>query len=133
MTIPAIEELDSIGISATGKVNINLLNTRKIYLTAIRDAVVAACRPQLRHISEMPAEVPEGCERHLAWYSEHCDGWAWNFGPILCGKETHYIDIALPADTYPPEFEERFAKSNIDKQYKDGAYKLWEYARKVNE
>ena len=99
-----------------------LLNHRRQkYLTAIRDAVVAACRPQLRPIAEMTDQVPEGCVRHY-WCADHN---VWYSSQGYWPSCTHYIDIALPSPTYPAEFEAAFAESKLDAKDKDAAFKLW--------
>lgn len=121
--IPTIEELDKTGCEAAGYAagytTVTVNNTTHCrYLTAIRDAVVAACRPQLRPIAEMPEEVPEGCVR-LYW--NNVDG----FGTRLRAEDTHFIDIALPEPNYPADFEAAFAESKLDAKDKDAAFKLW--------
>ncbi len=116
MNIPTIEELDKIASEAAGLAT-GISGKYYLYVTAIRDAVVAACRPQLRPIAEMPKEVPEGCVR-VYWKSKT--------KPSTLRKtdDTHYIDIALPADAYPPEFEA--AWEQIGKlEPKSAAFALW--------
>jgi len=122
MNIPTIEELDRIGCEAAGfTINARLHPRTRLHLTAIRDAVVAACKPQLRPISEMPEEAPDGCVRHYwckgndVWYSSK------GYWPGC----THYIDIALPGEAYPADFEQAFAESKLDAKDKDAAFKLW--------
>lgn len=123
MNIPTIEELDKIGLSAEGEIGCDdpLTNRDYRYLTAIRDAVVAACRPQLRPFAEMPEEVPDGCVRH---YLDQ-DNNVWYFTKGYYPRCTHYIDIALPSPAYPADFEQDFAESGLDAKDKDAAFKLW--------
>lgn len=118
MNIPTIKELDRIGSNAAGLEPGDVLGFSPKYLTAIRDAVVAACKPQLRPIADMPAEVPEGCVRAF-WQN----GYGWY--DRCHHKITHYIDIALPSDTYPAEFEQAFAESKLDAKDKAAAFRLW--------
>lgn len=122
MNIPTIEELEDIGCRASRMTQIPLNLRRKKYLTAIRDAVVAACRPQLRPIAEMPERVPEGCER---LYGILYDGGVLAVtsfrGPIY----THFIDIAIPSPVYPDDFEQAFQESGLDAKDKDAVFKLW--------
>lgn len=121
MNIPTIEELEYLGCQASGMTKVLLNHRRQKYLTAIRDAVVAACRPQLRPIAEMPNKVPEGCVR-MFWGKGNLD---WYSSPMRLHTATHYIDIALPSPTYPAEFEAAFAESKLDAKDKDAAFKLW--------
>jgi hypothetical protein len=121
MNLPTIEELDRIGAEAAGwpkHVRREFDDQVARYVTAIRDAVVAACRPQLRPIEEMPKEVPDGCVR-VYWKSKT--------KPSTLRKtdDTHYIDIALPPPTYPADFEASFAESKLDAKDKDAAFELW--------
>lgn len=167
MNIPSIEELRNIAAVAGRKAETGMMLTNQV--AAIRDAVVAACRPQpvdpanipdlvthldprncgltiqlgvkaaaeindkfrermvealaacrpqLRPIAEMPEEVPEGCVR-LYW--NNVDG----FGTRLRAEDTHFIDIALPEPNYPADFEAAFAESKLDAKDKDAAFKLW--------
>lgn len=119
MNIPTIEELDRVG-SAAAEIHPAPGNrTNNLYLAAIRDTVVAACRPQLRPIAEMPAEVPEGCHR-VYWNNQGF----WYGLPVL-HEITHYTDIALPVPTYPADFEQAFKESGLDAKDKDAAFKLW--------
>jgi len=124
MNIPKIEELDRIGYDAEGwSDNLPRAFDMEVgrYVTAIRDAVVAACKPQLRPIAKMPAEVPEGCVRHYwcagndVWYSSK------GYWPGC----THFIDIALPVESYPADFERAFAESKLDAKDKAAAFELW--------
>lgn len=120
MNIPTIEELDRIGASASCLPKGILQGTSMYnYVTAIRDAVVAACRPQLRLIAEMPAEVPEGCVRRFACHAD------WSFTRRREIYSTHYIDIAIPSPSYPANFEQAFAESKLDAKDKAAAFKLW--------
>lgn len=172
MNIPSIEELRNIAAVAGRKAETGMMLTNQV--TAIRDAVVAACRPQpvdpanipdlvthldprncgltvqlgvkaaeeinakfrermaealaacrpqLRPIAEMPEKVPEGCERMFAWDSNHCGDWVYTW--TKCGKDTHYIDIALPEPTYPADFEAAFKESGFAAEQKDAAFTLW--------
>lgn len=121
MNIPTIEELDRIGCEAAGfTINARLHPRTRLHLTAIRDAVVAACKPQLRPIEEMPNEVPEGCVRLLGF----CDEF-WAMSEQSARPDTHFIDIALPVEAYPADFEQAFAESKIDAKDKDAAFRLW--------
>ena len=122
MNIPTIEELEDIGCRASRMTQIPLNLRRKKYLTAIRDAVVAACRPQLRPIAEMPERVPEGCER---LYGILYDGGGLAVTSFRGPKDTHFIDVALPSPTYPADFEAAFAESGMDASNKAAAFKLW--------
>jgi hypothetical protein len=124
MNIPTIEELDRIGLEAANLAAGSSLNGGNlcIYVEAIRDAVVAACRPQLRPIAETPAEVPEGYER---LYGILYDGGGLAVTSFLGPKDTHFIDIALPGLTYPADFEQAFKESGLDAKDKDAAFKLW--------
>lgn len=119
MNIPTIEELDRIGLKAANIADAAPTPSTVKYLTAIRDAVVAACRPQLLPIEEMPEEVPEGCVRKFTV------GPNWWFTDDNFPEYTHYIDIALPEPTYPADFEAAFAKANLDPRDKAAAFKLW--------
>lgn len=118
--IPSIEELRNIASTAGRKAETGMMLTDQV--TAIRDAVVAACRPHLRPIAEMPAEVPEGCVRLFAGPSTNLP---YGFTRSKCPSDTHYIDIALPSDTYPADFEAAFAKSGFAAEQKAAAFKLW--------
>ena len=120
-TIPTIEELDRIGCEASGMIAGQPAGCFQKYLTAVRDAVVAACRPQLRPISEMPAEVPEGCVRLFAGPSTRG---LYGFTYDKCLADTHFIDIAPPSDTYPPEFEAAWEQHG-KLEPKSAAYALW--------
>ena len=123
MNIPTIEELHKIGsAAAAAPANRTRRDEEYAYLTAIRDAVVAACRPQLRPIAEMPAEVPEGCTRFWASLDNRQN---WFFTTMSYDLATHFIDIALPSPTYPADFEQAFAESKLDAKDKDAAFKLW--------
>lgn len=120
MNIPTIEELVKIGEAAAEHYDVT--QTARLAATiAIRDAVVAACRPQLRPIAEMPEDVPEGYVRVTAYMK---DG-AWYVGNLKVVNDTHFIDIALPEPTYPANFEQAFAESKLDAKDKDAAFKLW--------
>lgn len=124
MNIPTIEELDKTGCEAAGYAagytTVTVNNTTHCrYLTAIRDAVVAACRPQLRPIAEMPAEVTEGCHR-VYWNNQGL----WYGLPAL-HEVTHFIDIVLPEPEYPADFEQAFKESGMDASNKAAAFKLW--------
>lgn len=121
MNIPTIEELDRIASRAAGREPGELLGFFPGYLTAIRDAVVAAYKPQLRPIAEMPEEVPEGFVRRF-WRKS---GETWYSIRTRLRKSTHYIDIALPEPTYPEDFEQAFAESGLDAKDKEAAFKLW--------
>lgn len=118
--IPTIEELDKIGSEASD-LEANMKAARIAATTAIRDAVVAACRPQLRPIAEMPAEVPDGCER---LYGVLYDGGGAAVTSFRGLKDTHYIDILLPVPTYPPEFEHAWEQHGKPEP-KSAAYALW--------
>jgi hypothetical protein len=122
MNIPTIEELDRIAAKAAGLPVGSTDKWFQKYAAAIRDAVVAACRPQLRPIAEMPAEVPEGCVRIVGFHSISA-GWTFSQEPMT--KDTHYIDIALPAEAYQADFEQAFAESKLDAKDKEAAFKLW--------
>jgi hypothetical protein len=123
--IPTIEELDKTGCEAAGyaagytSVTANY-TTHCRYLTAIRDAVVAACLPQLRPIAEMPEEVPEGCVRRF-WRKGNLD---WYSSTHRLHTATHFIDIAVPADTYPTEFDTAWETAGKPEP-KSAAYALW--------
>lgn len=120
MRIPSIEELDRIGCKAAGfTINARLHPRTRLHLTAIRDAVVAACKPRLRPLAEMPDTVPEGCVRKFAESGE------WLLSSDYYEGDTHYIDIALPSPVYPSDFESAFAESKIDAKDKDAAFRLW--------
>jgi hypothetical protein len=121
MNLPTIEELDKIASEAAGLAT-GIYGKYYLYVTAIRDAVVAACKPQLRPIAEMPNKVPEGCVRVVGFYSSSA---GWTFSQESMTKDTHYIDIALPPPTYPADFEASFAESKLDAKDKDAAFKLW--------
>lgn len=125
--IPTIEELDKTGCEAAGYAagytTVTVNNTTHCrYLTAIRDAVVAACRPQLRPIAEMPNEVPEGCVRLFAGPSTNVP---YGFTRSKCPSDTHFIDITVPSPTYPSDFEAAFTESKLDAKDKAAAFKLW--------
>lgn len=122
MNVPTIEELEDIGCRASRMTQIPLNLRRKKYLTAIRDTVVAACRPQLRPIAEMPAEVPEGCMRRFWGDISGC----WASTPSQRAFVTHFIDIALPSPPYPADFEQAFKESGLDAEDKAAAFKLWQ-------
>lgn len=117
MKIPTIEELVKIAKGAARNAS-TVEQGEELVAAAIRDAVVAACRPQLRPIAEMPNKVPEGCVRVY---------WRVNAKPSTLRKtdDTHFTDIALPTDTYPADFERAFAESYIDASSKEAAFKLW--------
>lgn len=83
---------------------------------------LAACRPQLRPIAEMPERVPEGCER---LYGILYDGGVLAVTSFRGPSYTHFIDIALPSPSYPADFEQAFAESKLDAKDKDSAFKLW--------
>ncbi len=122
--IPTIEELDKIGCKAAGfTINASIHPDTRLHLTAIRDAVVAACRPQLRPIAEMPAEVPEGCVRVFVHKDAQGRQKAWRTRGVF---DTHYIDVALPVEVYPVDFEQAFAESGLIAKDKDAAFKLWQ-------
>ena len=124
MNIPSIEELDRVGYEAAGwpgRVPRQFDKEVESYVAAIRDAVVAACKPQLRPIAETPDEVPEGCVRSF-WGK--VSGF-WTYTPIQRPCATHVIDIALPSELYPADFEAAFAESKLDAKDKDAAFKLW--------
>lgn len=123
MNIPTIEELDRIGCDESGlNCELPIPSEGKKYIAAIRDAVVAACRPQLRPIAEMPAEVPEGCARFWASLDNRQN---WFFAPMSYDLATHYIDIVLPEPVYPADFETAFAESKLADENKAAAFKLW--------
>ena len=123
MNIPTIEELDRIASEAAiGVANPDRQRRQQAFASAIRDAVVAACRPQLRPIAEMPEEVPEGCER---LYGILYDGGVLAVTSFRGPSYTHFIDIALPSPPYPADFEQAFAESGLDAKDKDAAFKLW--------
>lgn len=123
MNIPTIEELDRVGCDESGLIcELPIPSEGKKYIAAIRDAVVAACRPQLRPIAEMPNKVPEGCVRVVGFYSSSA---GWTFSQESMTKDTHYIDIVLPEPVYPDDFEAAFAESKLDAKDKDAAFKLW--------
>lgn len=123
MNIPKIEELDRIGCKAAGLPHGSTDKWFQKYAAAIRDAVAAACKPQLRPIAEMSDEVPEGCVRVTGMFFENLKRWR------LCDTpdhgDTHFIDIALPSPTYPTDFEQAFAESKLDAKDKAAAFKLW--------
>lgn len=121
MNIPTIEELDRIGCEAAGSLPTDPDQWFRKYATAIRDAVVAACKPQLRPIAEMPAKVPEGCMRMFVG-----PGTSGPYGLTRdkCPGDTHYIDIALPP-SYPEDFEQAFTESKFDAKNKAAAFRLW--------
>ena len=121
MNIPTIEELDRIGCAASDR-EANMKAARIAATTAIRDAVVAACRPQLRPIAEMPNEVPEGCVRLFAGPSTNVP---YGFTRSKCPSDTHFIDITVPSPTYPSDFEAAFTESKLDAKDKAAAFKLW--------
>lgn len=117
--IPTIEELRELGNVAS------LMRGRTddpvdVLITAIRDAVVAACRPQLRPIAEMPEEMPEGCVRLFGFFDE-----GWKMSQRRVKNDTHFIDIVLPVEAYPADFERAFDESGLDAKDKDAAFKLW--------
>jgi hypothetical protein len=120
--IPTTEELDRIGCAASGfHPSVFGENSQMhAHLSAIRDAVVASCRPQLRPIAEMPAKVPEGCVRLYGRIYGH----RWAMDDDKSETDTHYIDIALPADTYPTEFEAAWEQHGKPKP-KSAAFALW--------
>lgn len=122
MNIPPIHQLIQLARKAASKAK-NNEQAERFTVSAVRDAVVAACRPQLRPIAEMPDEVPEGCVRVTGMFFEHLKRWR------LCDTpdhgDTHFIDIALPEPTYPDDFEQAFAESKLDAKDKDAAFKLW--------
>lgn len=123
MNIPEIEELDMIGYEAAiGVANPDRQRRRQAFASAIRDAVVAACRPQLRPIAEMPNEVPEGCVRLFAGPSTNVP---YGFTRSKCPSDTHFIDITVPSPTYPSDFEAAFTESKLDAKDKAAAFKLW--------
>ncbi len=123
MNIPEIEELAKIGHEAAiGVANPDSQRRQQAFASAIRDAVVAACRPQLRPIAEMPAEVPEGCVRVFVHKDAQGRQKAWRTRGVF---DTHYIDVALPVEAYPADFEAAFAESGLDAKDKDSAFKLW--------
>ena len=122
MNIPEIEELDMIGYEAAiGVANPDRQRRRQAFASAIRDAVVAACKPQLRPIAEMPEEVPEGCVRRFWGDLSGC----WASTPSQRAFVTHFVDIALPSPPYPADFEQAFAESGMDASNKAAAFKLW--------
>lgn len=116
--LPTIEELDKIASEAAGLAT-GISGKYYLYVTAIVKTVVAACRPQLRPIAEMPEEVPNGCVRKFP----NAPGWGFSGGRMHdC---THYIDIALPVEAYPSDFEAAFTESKLDAKDKAAAFKLW--------
>lgn len=122
MNIPEIEELAKIGHEAAiGVANPDRQRRRQAFASAIRDAVVAACRPQLCPIAEMPEEVPERCARISGFF----DDGEWRLSNSLWPRDTHFIDIALPSPVYPADFEAAFAESGMDASNKAAAFKLW--------
>ena len=80
--------------------------------------------PTLRPIAEMPADVPEGCERKFWGTKDAFDG------SFLCSTEertsedTHFIDIRLPdpVDRDRVEFEEWASSKGFDISRNNGAY-----------
>lgn len=116
MNIPSIEELRNIAAVAGRKAETGMMLTDQV--AAIRDAVVAACRPQLLPIAEMQDEVPEGCVR--VFRSEH-GGWY----DYACAVAVLYIDIALPSPLYPADFEAAFKESGLAAEQKAAAFTLW--------
>lgn len=123
MNLPTIEELDRIGCDESGLIcELPIPSEGKKYLTAIVKTVVAACRPQLRPIAEMPDEVSEGHER---LYGFLYDGGGLAVTSFRGPSYTHFIDIALPSPSYPADFEAAFAESKLDAKDKDAAFKLW--------
>ena len=128
MNIPTIEELDKTGCEAAGYAagyttitDYNTLQCR--YITAIRDAVVAACRPQLRPIEEMPEQVPDGCVRICA--RRYFEDKRWIASSTRYPEDTHFIDITIPSPAYPADFEAAFAESKLDAKDKEAAFTLW--------
>lgn len=121
MNIPTIEKLRDIAAEAGRKAETGMMLTDQV--TAIRDAMIAACRPQLRPIAEMPNEVPEGCVR--IFVGRYFEERRWIASGTRYPEDTHFIDITLPIDTYPADFEAAFAESKLSPKVKDAAFKLW--------
>lgn len=118
MNIPSVEQLKFIGTSAA-LMRSSGTDADSASVAAIRDAVVAACRPQLRPIEEMPNEVPEGCVRFLHNPNQQ------EFGGMKVWPDTHFIDIALPEPTYPADFEQAIRELGWPVKDKAAAFKLW--------
>lgn len=121
--IPTIEELDRIGGEAAGWPKGLVSTTYRAYITAIVNTVVAACKPQLRPIADMPDTIPDGCVRMFAgrYGGDKC----WIAAEIQSPHDTHFIDVALPEAEYPADFERDFFESKLDAKDKDAAFRLW--------
>jgi hypothetical protein len=80
-------------------------NIAKKAIAEEQEKPAAASTPTLRPISEMPADVPDGCVRVFGGYYENQGEWiisSWSRP-----QDTHFLDIRLPA---PPDTDEELRR-----------------------